>query len=153
LNKPVLFIMGNDDHYQWKNEDNFINISEICIEVKDINFVGYQYSNPFVGGQFERDELTQERDFQELAKIINNNTILVTHGPCHGILDTTSLGTTVGSRALLDLCGRTKPRYHFFGHIHESFGVKDNHFNLCYAKGRSALFMDLDSDEYEFVRL
>lgn len=48
--------------------------------------------------------------------------ILVTHGPPRGILDRTAGGDNVGCPELLEAIGEVRPKYHLFGHIHESFG-------------------------------
>lgn len=48
--------------------------------------------------------------------------ILVTHGPPAGYGDRCFDGREVGCEDLLRHLGRTKPRYHLFGHIHEARG-------------------------------
>jgi Icc-related predicted phosphoesterase len=48
--------------------------------------------------------------------------ILVTHGPPAGYGDRCSDGRLVGCEDLLRHVGRTKPRFHLFGHIHEARG-------------------------------
>ena len=53
--------------------------------------------------------------------------ILITHGPAFGILDTTFNNQNVGCIDLLTHIERVNPKYHIFGHIHESFGTLQNH--------------------------
>ncbi len=48
--------------------------------------------------------------------------ILITHGPPYGILDKTFDKLSVGCQDLLDAVIKIKPKYHIFGHIHESNG-------------------------------
>jgi Icc-related predicted phosphoesterase len=48
--------------------------------------------------------------------------ILLTHGPPHGILDATARGEHVGCEELLAAALRVRPRFHAFGHIHEGYG-------------------------------
>ena len=51
--------------------------------------------------------------------------ILITHGPPYGVLDTTASGEHAGCEELYEtLTSRLAkpPRYHIFGHIHESYG-------------------------------
>jgi len=48
--------------------------------------------------------------------------ILVTHGPPHGILDTTNSGESAGCEELANAIARVRPRVHAFGHIHEPGG-------------------------------
>lgn len=48
--------------------------------------------------------------------------VLVTHQPPHGVLDTAN-GIHYGSRDILDAVVRhLRPRYHLFGHVHDSHG-------------------------------
>jgi len=50
--------------------------------------------------------------------------VLLTHGPPYGILDWAMLSdSAVGSKDLLDAVRQKKPKYHVFGHIHESHGI------------------------------
>jgi len=54
--------------------------------------------------------------------------ILITHGPPFYIKDLTKSGMSVGCEDLGRVVDILKPKYHFFGHIHEDYGmlVKDN---------------------------
>lgn len=57
---------------------------------------------------------------------------MVTHGPPYGILD--FCGLNAGCPELLKTIKRLKPKYHFFGHIHEGFGnfsTKDTKYYNC----------------------
>ncbi|KAG1695277.1 hypothetical protein DVH05_020657 [Phytophthora capsici] len=63
-------------------------------------------------------------DQQHWAKVPADVDILVTHGPPHGILDTTFTGLHVGSETLLkETMSRIRPSFHVFGHIHEAYGA------------------------------
>ena len=52
-------------------------------------------------------------------KIPENVDILITHGPPQGYGDRILLGKHVGCPELMKRVAEVKPRYHFFGHIHE----------------------------------
>lgn len=71
-----------------------------------------------------------------------DTSIVVTHGPPFGILDTVSPGTLredhVGCQDLMDAMNRVMPRVHIFGHIHEGYGVK----NVGVTKYINASIMD-----------
>jgi Icc-related predicted phosphoesterase len=56
--------------------------------------------------------------------------VLVTHGPPRGVLDEVAPGRLAGSQALADAVGRTKPRLHVFGHIHEGRGQHGTSYNV-----------------------
>jgi Icc-related predicted phosphoesterase len=55
-------------------------------------------------------------------KIPAATSILLTHGPPHGILDRVIHGKEVGCGELLAAVARVRPRFHLFGHIHEGYG-------------------------------
>ncbi|KAJ5084705.1 hypothetical protein NUU61_009284 [Penicillium alfredii] len=48
---------------------------------------------------------------------------LLTHGPPEGVLDRVGPGMHVGCVHLLRAAGRSRPRIHVFGHIHEGWGA------------------------------
>ncbi|KAF4131073.1 Calcineurin-like phosphoesterase [Phytophthora infestans] len=63
-------------------------------------------------------------DQQHWAKVPADVDVLVTHGPPHGILDTTFTGLHVGSEVLMkETMSRIRPSFHIFGHIHEAYGA------------------------------
>ena len=126
---PILFIMGNDDEYEWIDRENLHNINQKSYEYGEFRFIGYQYSNPFIGGKFEKKEFEQKMDFIELEKICTDKFILISHGPAFGILDNID-NKNAGSKALLEFLYKTKPEYHFFGHIHEQAGIFQNDVNV-----------------------
>jgi hypothetical protein len=49
--------------------------------------------------------------------------VVITHGPPANILDWCLNGNLVGCSDLTKHIQRIKPKFHFFGHIHESYGV------------------------------
>jgi Icc-related predicted phosphoesterase len=153
IRKPVLFVMGNDDEHEWSSEGNLVNINEKRYIFNGVPFTGYQYSNPFIGGPFEKDELQQGVDLARLRSLVNEETVLVTHNPCYGILDEPEPGRHIGGEELLKLCNERKPKYHIFGHIHESAGVQWNHFNVSYPGKKSILKIEYYSGEYEFIKV
>lgn len=57
--------------------------------------------------------------------IPDDTDVLITHGPPVGILDRTLNGDLAGCSDLYDAVMRVKPQVHCFGHIHESYGVRE----------------------------
>jgi Icc-related predicted phosphoesterase len=150
--KPVLFIMGNDDGIvaqEWTNAGRLQNINMKRIDVGEINFVGYQYTNPFVGGLFEKKEREQKADMKRLRKIVDSRTILVTHGPAYGLNDVSRATSTageaihVGSKALKWLIEQTGPRLHLSGHLHGHFGINGQEINGAYPKERRFISINI----------
>ena len=56
------------------------------------------------------------------GKIPLDTDILVTHGPPHGVMDTTANGDRVGCEELAIRLAEVKPLLHVFGHIHGGYG-------------------------------
>lgn len=137
-----VMIAGNHDRFceQWATSDDPIHdmldddppISYLCdsgIEIAGVKIWGSPYSlyldgmNPCCAAFTGRE--------QEIAMsfnmIPNDVDILVTHTPPWGILDQVNdyhngKIRNCGSRSLLRTLERIKPRFHFFGHIHEKGG-------------------------------
>ncbi len=144
---PVYYIMGNDDNCALGYEDDQVRpLGGRRLECGGYNFVGYEYSPPFVGGPYEKPEPEMARDLEALAALVDARTVLVTHAPAQGILDRTYGGERVGSRAIAGLIERHPPLAHVHGHIHESFGRDGNHFNAAAAGRPRAFLIELEGE-------
>lgn len=57
--------------------------------------------------------------------IPNGIDILITHGPPHGILDIVKDNPSrlIGCEELYKAVERVKPKYHIYGHVHDSYGL------------------------------
>ncbi len=150
--KPVLFLMGNDDRAEWMSQGNLVNIDQKQVRIGAHQFVGYQYTNPFIGGIFDRTEELQERDLAALKPAVMPNSVLITHGPPRGILDLTRSQKHVGSVALKKFVDLTDPLVHIFGHIHESHGVFGKFVNVSYPVSRSCCLIELPNLKIKFIR-
>lgn len=150
---PVYYIWGNDD---------FIEIPPIptsiqClhgrrVEVGEWNLVGYQQSPPFVGSIHESTEEQIQADLSRLEHLLDSKTVLVTHSPAAGILDTGLMGLHVGSPSILRSVQRKRIHAHVHGHIHELFGREGRHFNVAAAGHSQAVLLDLESLETQVLR-
>lgn len=156
--KPVLFIMGNAEGLfgvDWQDTAllKSINCKRIVLEGQP--FVGYQYSNPLAGGPFEKTEADQERDLDLLSGLIDEETILVSHGPAFGVLDRRErygIVINMGSRMLARLIQISKPKLHLHGHAHQSTGILGNSINAAYLETGKYISIDTDLEEYLFVQ-
>ena len=148
---PVFYIMGNDD---WIDLDpapgRVQTLHMIRRDYGGFNFVGYQYTLPFMGGVFEKPEQEIGEDLLQLERLVDDRTVLVTHGPARGILDSTRLGPA-GSTSLRDLVLRHRIRAHIHGHIHGSFGRIDHRFNVAAGRQGRAMIIDLATMEHEVL--
>jgi len=152
IGKKVLFLMGNMDEEEWPSEGNLININQRSYAYEHLNFVGYQYTNPFIGGKFEKSESEQYQDLNNLSEKMDDRTVFITHGPPFGVLDKTFWKRSVGSKSLTDFVARHKPLIHIFGHIHESFGRSERSYNVSYPSSKSFVKIDCLSNTWEIVK-
>jgi len=154
--KPIVFVMGNDDGLLgngclWSTERGIVDVNQRRVSLGKYSFVGYHYTSPFIGGTFEKTESEQAKDLDELVKLIDGNTVLVTHGPPWGILDTLGDGRNVGSKALRRLIDERPPRLHLFGHIHRAFGIQGICANGAYPASRKFTSVDVERREFRIV--
>jgi Icc-related predicted phosphoesterase len=149
---PVLYLMGNDDNVALDYEDDLIQpLHGRRVEIGDYNFVGYQYTPPFVGDAFVKPDNEIAGDLQLLEPLIDERTVLVTHTPAFGSLDLCH-EENVGSRSLAELLARRPVLAHIHGHIHYWFGTDGNHFNVASAATCRAMLIDLPSLHHEVVK-
>lgn len=143
--KRIFFLMGNDDgilDHNWEETELLKNPDLKKMEFGDSSFVGYQYTNPYVGGPFEKTEEQQAVDMPLLQSLIESNTILISHGPAYGVLDKAYDDQHVGSTALSELLTKTMPAFHLFGHIHQSAGISGSSVNGAYPNIRKFFVID-----------
>ena len=149
---PVLYIMGNDDLVELGSESGRIrSIHARREDLGPFNFVGYQYSLPFMGGVFEKEEAEIAEDLRQLASLIDEQTVLVTHSPAYRILDVGILDRHAGSRSILELIEERQPRVHLHGHIHGCVGRQGRHWNVGTYECRRAVLIDLETLEDEVL--
>jgi Icc-related predicted phosphoesterase len=148
---PVLYIMGNDDNVSLDFEDDFIKLLHgRRVEIGEYNFVGYEYTPPFVGERFVKEDNEIAIDLLSFGPLVDDRTILVTHTAAFGSLDLCDSGN-VGSRAVAEFLQRKPAMAHVHGHIHYRFGVEGNHFNVAAAATCRAMLIDLPSLRYEVI--
>jgi len=149
---PVFYVMGNDDLIELDAPDEkHLSVQGKRLNQGGFNFVGYQFSLPFMGGVFERPEHKIEDDLALLEQLVDDQTVFVTHGPAHGVLDRVSSGQHVGSKSLRDFLIRTAPRIHVHGHIHHEFGRDGYHFNVASAGRKRAMLINLTTMDHEVL--
>jgi Icc-related predicted phosphoesterase len=150
---PVFYVMGNDDWVDLKPTDPSIqSVHGKRISIGEFNLVGYQHTLPFMGGINEKPEHEMEKDLAELEPLVDHKTILMTHGPVHGVLDTVASGGHVGSTSLRDFVDRCRPRAHIHGHIHFWFGREGCHFNVSSAGKKRAMIIDAETMEHREIK-
>ena len=118
--KHKIFITGNHDLCLWDAEgiedlpENIHFLQDRGCEIEGIKFFGLAYNHS-----------------EEL--IPDGIDVLVTHEPPVMILDESN-GVNWGNAPLRNRVQEVKPKYHLFGHVHESKGV-EKHGNIVYSNG------------------
>jgi Icc-related predicted phosphoesterase len=134
--KKIIYVAGNHDGIfeldKWLAKSILTNahyLEDELVEYNGFKIYGTPWTSPFGNWWFA---LTQQR--QELAfdLIPEGLDVLISHGPPLGVLDEAIKGKFLGSRALLNAVLEKKPRYHLFGHIHESYGSAKNEHTQFY---------------------
>lgn len=122
-------IAGNHDwaFYRNKKAPSWIPaatyLQDSGVTIDGVKFWGSPWQPEFLDWAFN---LPRGKSLREKWDLIPDDTdVLLTHGPPAGILDNTARGERVGCVDLLDRVREVKPRLHVFGHIHPSYGVKD----------------------------
>lgn len=121
-----LFVAGNHDDclYQAQLEGlpadvYYLNWSGVDIE--GIHFYGMpMFMADILSGSYEK----------RIACIPSQTDILITHQPPLGILDV-SRDVHWGNPILLDQLRKIVPKYHFFGHVHNAYGVEKLNNTIC----------------------
>lgn len=126
--KYKIFVPGNHDWYCYRNQNLAVSIGltfnvEVLIdsmsEIKGYKIYGSPYTPKFMNWAFM---LNGEQLRKKWNLIPDDLDILITHGPPKYILDYCP-GGHVGCEELTKRVKEVKPKYHVFGHIHESSGT------------------------------
>jgi Icc-related predicted phosphoesterase len=150
---PCFYLMGNDDNVSLDYEHDRIRpLHSRRLSFGSFNFVGYEYTPPFLGTVFVKPETEIESDLHTLEPLLDSQSVLVTHAPAYGSLDRSYSGEHVGSRALATLLCRRSILAHIHGHIHEGFGREGNHFNVAAAGQRRSVLIELPSLAYKVIQ-
>ena len=149
---PVLYIMGNDDLVELDSRSTRVqSIHNRRVTIGAFNFLGYQYSLPFMGGVFEKPEDGIETDLAELTSLVDSHTVFVSHSPALGILDPGFAERRIGSGSLLRFLQRIPFLAHVHGHSHAGFGRSEKHFNVASAGQMRAMIFNLGTMQHEVL--
>lgn len=92
-------------------------------QLGDLYIAGLGGSNPTI---FDTPfELQEDEIFSKLDAISKEGMILMVHAPAYGFNDVIPTGMSVGSKGILDIVKKYRPKLVLSGHIHESFGRKE----------------------------
>ena len=149
---PVFYVVGDDDWVDLNpSPSNIQSVHGRSVPLGDFNIVGYQYTLPFMGGINEKPEHEMEKDLSGLEALVDEKTVLLTHGPAYGACDKVTIGGHAGSTSLRNLIDRRCPRAHIHGHIHYWFGREGCHFDVASAGKKRAMIIDLETMEHRVI--
>jgi Icc-related predicted phosphoesterase len=120
---PAYFILGNDDWFEIKDTKNYLTVPK---RIDTHTLVPYEwvYLTPFNTNR----EANENKLKYELNKLeVDENTIIVAHGPPKYCCDRTNRGEYVGSIAVRDFIIEKRPKLWLCGHIHEAYGIDSLH--------------------------
>ena len=100
-----------------------IYLNDSSVDISGVSFWGSPIQPAFCDWAFNRRRGADIRRHWNM--IPDNVDVLLTHGPAFGILDWCTHGQRVGCEELLETIQRIKPKVHAFGHIHESYGMRE----------------------------
>ena len=121
---PVISVLGNcdlpDTFEKIHVQENIVHIHGKTYLLGDVKFAGFGGANgtPWAYGNL----YTEEEIYSGLNKIVDNNTILVTHTPPVSFVNA-NIGERMGSEAVDRIIAERKPVAVLCGHIHEASGV------------------------------
>lgn len=128
--KYKIFIAGNhdfdfEDNADTINEiipDNVIYLNDSLVEIEGIKIWGSPVTPYFYNWAFNRFRGANIKSYWD--KIPDDIDILITHGPPYMILDKVVYDQkNVGCVDLLNRVQEIRPKFHIFGHIHETHGI------------------------------
>ncbi|XP_061166908.1 metallophosphoesterase MPPED2-like isoform X2 [Saccostrea echinata] len=106
---------------------NAVYLLDSSVSICGIKLYGAPWQPIFCNWGFNVER--GEELLEKWQKIPTDTDILITHGPPVGHGDLTGGNNNVGCVELLNTVQkRVKPKYHVFGHIHESYGVTSDGF-------------------------
>jgi len=106
------------------SEAIYLENSGCTIPYKDKKYKvwGSPFTPRFMDWYFMEDYNKMQKYWDKIPK---DTDILITHGPGYGVLDETRPNKGhLGCNELIKKIIQVKPKIHFFGHIHGSYGVK-----------------------------
>lgn len=130
--KHKILVPGNHD---WFFEENSREARQLCLDrqiillndssctINNIKFWGCPVTPAFFDWAFNKNK---EEIIWHWDIIPNDINVLITHGPPSNILSFNESKVDCGCVSLRKKIEKINPKYHIFGHIHESYGIYKN---------------------------
>lgn len=122
---PVLYVHGNhDDRYDTEGPDGCICIDDDVYVYRGLRLLGLGGSMRYKPGNYQFTDKEMKRRIKKVRRRIKRRggfDILVSHAPARGYGDAEDLPHR-GFAAFSELIERYSPAYHFYGHVHKTYG-------------------------------
>ena len=130
-----IFVPGNHDSDTfWSgwdaDEEGYYVLIDEALQINGRIFYGSPWT-PTYGDwnwQLPRNSLELMAKWTDIRGV----DVLITHGPPEFINDFNTNGIHCGDATLTHALLRDQPMYHFFGHIHEGYGVMSTMHTVCF---------------------
>lgn len=120
--KAVICLPGNHDPVSalmTLSVEGITIIDNDSIDIEGVTFVGITMTKGPTYGRWHKEDHEIARDIMKLPMEAD---VVLSHCPPYGILDKSSHGFNVGSKAIRDYVKGSRPKYHLFGHCHNTAG-------------------------------
>ena len=130
--------------------EGVIYLCDSGVEIEGIKFWGSPVQPWYHNWAFNKSVKTISKHWNEIP---DDTDILITHVPPQSILDKNRRDEQCGCPQLTPRVKEVKPRYHIFGHIHESYGMLESdgvtymncsNLNNLYEYQNKPILIDLD---------
>lgn len=122
---PVLYVHGNhDSRYDTDGPDGCISIEDQVYVYKGLRILGLGGSMRYKPGPYQYSDKEMSKRVRHVKKKIKRKKgfdVLVTHAPAFGLGDAEDLPHR-GFKTFRLLLDRYQPSYHFYGHVHKTYG-------------------------------
>lgn len=127
-----ILIGGNHDFFAAEQSELFkeklpkevIYLNDSGVMIKGIKIWGSPVQPDLVGWAFGKERGKEMKIHWDL--IPADTEILITHTPPYGILDKSRSGKSIGCEELSKRLEKLQIKFHVFGHVHASYGEKQN---------------------------
>ena len=149
---PVLAIRGNTDLPKVDRLlEQYPNTSPLHLNDQTINGVKFTGVGGTIPVPFNSRISWREKGiFDRLARLVNEDSVVVVHCPPRGVLDQVLGRFHAGCHRLYQLIAQRQPRLVICGHIHESPGLayigRTPVTNACLSRTGNGAIIDLDAD-------
>lgn len=128
-NRPLLYVHGNHDTgYERCPPEGCLCIDDKLVTVGGLRILGLGGSMLYNGGPYQYTERQMERRINRLRLKLRRSggvDIVLTHAPVRGFGDQDDLPHR-GFEVFMPLIDKFHPRYLVHGHIHQSYGIRQN---------------------------